>query len=64
VNFDKFGNSGAGRRQVAQHGFQLLADVELHPRAGFHPKIIDRPDLPVNVPGGQVGDVALRRDSI
>jgi hypothetical protein len=51
----------AGGRQVAQDGFQLLADGELRQRAGLFPKIGNRPGLPVNVLGLEVRGVGLCR---
>ncbi len=50
----------AGRREVTQHRFQLLADGELCKRASFHSEITDCPALPVNVLGLEVHRVALR----
>jgi len=51
----------AGGRQLLQHLFQCLANCELRPRAGFHAEIGDCPALPVNVLGGHIGGVTLRR---
>ena len=54
------GKQNTDGRQVAQDGFQLLADGDLRPRAGLLAKIDDRPGAPVNVLGFEQGGVGLR----